>query len=175
MAFSIFERDEWLRAVDNLKAKATEFMSLMSRLRELESIAQTDPQLKSEYDSVSWKANLIRGTIDGVTKAVDSVYHLVQSAFGSNTESELQGLGLIPLVPIVAIIGATTAIVSFIPTLKGLLERLEIHRLVIEGVDPTEAARIVKSTSQPGMLENVSNILQFLAIGGFIFLLLKRR
>ena len=172
---SVFNKQEWVAAVDDLKAKAAEFMSLFAVVQN--STAQT-PALAAQRESALNKASIVQGTIDRVTRAIDWTYALWDNLFGDETDNTLKGLGLLPLVPIAVITGAVAAITYSVADFKKYLdENNRIEQLRNEGYS-TEQAIDIASQSR-GIAGSIERALKsygpWIAAGVVVYMMSQKR
>ena len=134
----IFQRQEWLNAVDNLKTKAREFNRVYNDV----SISYPkDPALLSERNSLLDKGDWVKGTIEKTTSSIDAVYGVIKEWGFSES---LNGLGVIPLIPVAIILSAIGAISYWINDALKYLEKVgRIERLENEGYSTKAASEIV--------------------------------
>ncbi|MES9901022.1 MAG: hypothetical protein ABW148_18650 [Sedimenticola sp.] len=139
---SLFEKDEWLNAVAALKAKAAEFERLKREVEGTYYIAVNDPKLLNEYESLIFKSDVIRGTIESITGGIDYIFKIFNTVFD---DTDTSGLGFIPLVPIAVILSAIAGITYWInDSVKYLNKINEIKRIEREGYSIKEAYQMVE-------------------------------
>lgn len=138
---SVFDKQEWLSAVEELRAKAAVFGNLYSRLR---TARPQTVQLSESRQRILGKAGIVQGTIDRTTKAIDWAYSQWQDLFGDDTDNSLRGLGILPLVPIAVITSAAAAITYSVTEMtKWLSENDKIEQLQAQGHTLQESLDIV--------------------------------
>ncbi|MES9855937.1 MAG: hypothetical protein ABW166_04945 [Sedimenticola sp.] len=170
---SLFEKEGWLNAVAQLRAKAAEFERLMGVVKSTYSTAANSPELYKEYETLLFKGNVIKGTIQTLTSGIDYIFRIFDTVFG---DTEPEQLGIIPLVPIAVILSAVGAITYWInDSLKYLNKVNEIRRIESQGYSAKEAYKIVHGDKK-GFFEKMLEP-KFLLIGGglIVFLILSKR
>lgn len=117
---------EWTAKVNELKARAAEFMNLFQDLEARQGQAMA-AGLMAEYSELMGRGASIKARVLQVTSAIDSVYNSVSNLFGLagyKPGSGLGNLGLIPLIPIAVIVGAIALMVSWITDAYNLRNKL---------------------------------------------------
>lgn len=169
---SIFDKEEWLNAVANLRAKAAEFQALREQVLESYSIAKEYPSLLSEYESLIFKSNIIESTIKSVTSGIDIIFGMFNTVFN---DENVDGLGIVPLVPVAVILSAVAAITYWIKsTVKYLNKIKEIKRIENQGYTVEEAYKMV-SEKDNGILQTLMSPYVLIGGGLLIVLLLARK
>ena len=139
---SLFEKEEWLNAVALLRNKASEFEKLESAIMNTFYIASNSPELLDEYDSLLFKAEIIRNTIKTVTEGIDYVFKVFNTVFN---DTDTSGLGFIPLVPIAVILAAIASITYWVNDAVKYLSKInEVKRIESEGYTVKEAYQILQ-------------------------------
>lgn len=173
---SLFEQKEWLSAVATLRAKAAEFENLSYQVKDTYYIAVNDPKLLKEYESLLFKGDIIKKTIQTVTSGVDIIFK-GYSTMLSSVEIEQDNLGFIPLVPIAVILSAIGAITYWISDSVKYLNKInEIKRVESQGYSTKEAYKIIQG-DEKGFIEKMLEP-KFLLIGSgllFVFLISRAR
>lgn len=163
---------EWLQAVENLKAKAAEFMGVFSRLESLESVARADPAASIRYDNLMGAALAIRDRISYLTGLIDRAFDWFASN-GSQPSDTVAGMGQLGVlwIPVAVIAGAAAYIVSWLADAYIETEQLEaVQNLIAQGVAPADAWRLVREEQDKGIIGNIfagiqSNFIVFAALG----------
>ena len=171
-----FDAQEWENAVRDLKAKAAEFTGLYDRAKY--STPQTI-ELARERESILQKADAIKATIEKTTQAIDWTYAKWQGLFGDETDSTLQGLGLIPLIPIAAITGAVAGVTYGIKQLKDYLsENDKIERLTAEGYSTEQAIEITRRSDTgigPSIERGLKTLGPWIAVGIAVYFFAQKK
>lgn len=148
----------WL---EKFRAEAVKFRDAMLRLDSLKSYAQLRPELKAEHDALTARGQMIKATVETITRTVDQVTGFFSDAWSgaSGAVKRFFGLGLLPptnlgalpLIPIAAISGAMVYMGKYVSDVY-LFERraTEQQRLEAKGLTPQEAAAIVSQTANTG-------------------------
>lgn len=169
---SIFDKEEWLNAVANLRAKAAEFQALREQVLESFVIAKEYPSLLREYESLIFKSTIIENTIKSVTKGIDVIFGMFNTVFN---DSEVDGLGIVPLVPVAVILSAVAAITYWINSSVKYLNKIkEIKRIENQGYSVEEAYKMI-SEKENGFLQQLMSPYVLVGGGLLIVLLLARR
>lgn len=163
---------EWHKQVNELKAKATNFMSAFSNLSGLAHIAARDPVTKSQYDALMARGMAIKVKIENVTRAIDGMYGAASSMFNG-----VSGLGVLPLVPIAIVAGAVATVSVWLIDARSMSEKLQAARAA--GASPAQITSIATGGGASKFMDTVtggSNLFRnagiFLVIGAGIYLLL---
>ena len=164
---SLFEKDEWLNAVSLLRQKAAEFERLKREVEETYSIAISDPNLFKEYESIIFKSDVIKGTIQRVTSGIDYIFGIFNTVFD---DVDTSGLGFIPLVPVAVILSAIAAITYWISDTTKYLNKInEIKRIEQAGYSIKDAYQMIED--KKGFFETLLDS-KYLIIGSGLVLLL---
>lgn len=132
---------EWQNYVDNFKAKAKTFVNEYLTLQKREDIAALDPTVKKEYDSLMSKGSYIFNTIKSIASKLDFA---IDNLMNGNTNT-LNGMGVLPLLPIAVLAGAIAAIVAWLSDAYVMNRKLDaLEKLSIEtGADPEKLANAI--------------------------------
>ena len=101
---------EWENTIADMKKKAREFLNVFETLKNKRAIAEKDPALKAEYDTLMDRGGFIKSTIEQI---------LPNSA-------GMAGMGVIPLIPIAAILAAIAAISAWLAPAYVMLQKIEL-------------------------------------------------
>ncbi len=150
---------EWTNTVANFKTKAKQFVSDYEQLKSREKLAQSDPALANEYESLMSKGNWIYDTIISIARKIDFI--------GDN--QTMNSLGALPLIPIAVIVGAIAAMTAWLADAYTMKQKLDsIERLQAGGAD---AVDIADAINNKGSLINVKGApiqsLLILGVAGF--------
>lgn len=126
--------NEWQAAVSKLKSKATEFIGLFYWLQSKRHIAESDPRLASEYQSVMKRGATVKTAVEKATGGMDWINGKIR-AFGVN------GLGALPAIPIAVVAAAVAAMTGWLADAYKL--RAKIEYLESKGVSGSEGARVL--------------------------------
>ncbi len=162
---------QWRREVENLKEKAAEFVSVFSRLQELEPVARADPAAVQKYNSLMERGAVIRERISYVTGLIDKAFSWFneQGSSPPETVANLQGLGVL-WVPVTLVAGAIAAIVAWLSDAYVSVKELETAQaLIAQGVAPADAYKIAREGNKGligGFFEGIrDNFILFAALG----------
>lgn len=172
---SIFDNQQWTDAVNDLKEKAANFTALFSRVQS--STPQT-PALADEKLRLLNRARVVKQTVEQVTRSVDKSYKSAQDALGSETDATLQGLGVLPLIPIAIITGAAAGITYVVTDFKKYLDENDrIRQLQSEGYTTEQAIEIVNKPR--GIAGGIERALKsygpWIAAGVVVWLMTQRK
>lgn len=164
--------EEWKQQVENVKTKAKEFAAIYNELVNQEEFVKKYPELQSEYDSLMSKGDIIRATVEKITKAIDWGAGLFN---GGMNGRQLNGMGALPLIPIAALAGAVTAMTYFISDAYKMKAKIEtIKEMEAKGYNPSQIAndmeRIDRSASAGifSKLFSVSGVV-LIGVGTYMF------
>lgn len=164
-------RAEDLTLVESFKSKVQNFMQLLSNLQNRTIDAAKYPDLAAKRNDLLQRGSIIQRTITTLTGAVDKVFAFFRGVTG------MDGLGLVPLLPIAAITVALAAITKWTTDAYEFSKRLDaIKDLEAKGYDPVRAGQIVNQQFPASALFggfNVSTLLPLLAIAGVVFFFWK--
>lgn len=163
---------EWYNLVGQFKLRANEFMRIWRSLQSQASVVARFPPLQTEYSGLNNRAGIIKSMIEKVTRTVDNIMGWFRSVFGLGGIDTLEGLGILPLLPIAVIVGALTMISKWVADVyifnKKLAEQVRLERT---GLSPTAAARVIQSTAPQGIMAMFTqNMMPILLIGGALLL-----
>lgn len=147
----LFNNLEWNNAVDKLRLKGEEFSRVYDLIINSENIASTNDDLYSDYESIKFKGNAIKATIEKVTRLVDEAFNASSNIIGQDNtinmierNSHMDGLGFIPLIPIAVITAAIAAITYWVNDAMQYLGKVEqVKNLINRNVSPEKAYDIV--------------------------------
>lgn len=162
---------EWQAEVERLKEKAAEFMSVFTRLRNLESVARLDSSASLRYDNLMGVATAIQSRVSYVTGLIDSVFNWFNDQ-GSPPPNTVQGMGELGVlwVPVAVVAGAVAYIVSWLADAYIEVEQLEaVQELIAQGVSPADAYRLAREQKE-GVISGIfsgiqKNFLLFAGLG----------
>ncbi|MCS6947661.1 MAG: hypothetical protein NZM12_08600, partial [Steroidobacteraceae bacterium] len=136
-----------------------DFDVAVAGLRARAAVAARDPTLAEEYRSLMQRAASMESRLRYIRQAVDDVKNALLGAWNSvtgiwssiagniglhGTDTTLQGL---PLIPIAAVIAATSLLSAFVADYMKFARRVDLFQsLVSQGRSPDEAAGIVART-----------------------------
>ena len=152
---------EWNRAMSEAKSKASEFLSVFTKLKSKSETAKKIPGLESDFNSLIEKGEIIKTTIEKVL------------GNGSLPVSNHMGFAL-PLIPIALVLSAIAAISAWLAPAYVMLRKLEVaEKLISKGENPDKVLRVIESGESNIIKDTgntVSNITKLvgLTIGGFI-------
>ena len=160
-----------LTLVEQFKSKVANFIEVFQNLQSRNIDAARYPDLAAQRVDLISRGSFIQRTIAALTGAVDRVFAFFQGVTGMN------GLGIIPLLPIAAIGIAVAAITKWMTDAYEFSKRLDaIGALEAKGYSPERAGQIVNaqlpSTSLFGGI-NFSTILPWLAVAGVVVFIWK--
>lgn len=115
-------------SVAELKNKASEFMALLEWFNEPEQqkTISENPELEAEYRILNTSAFNIQEKINSFTNAFDWVSGKIADTFNFTTNQQvMNGLNVIPFLPVAAIAGALTAITYWLTDAYKLKEKIE--------------------------------------------------
>ena len=124
--------------------KVDEFKALYRRVINTEAVAVTNPELDAELTSLNNRAKVITTQIQKLTDTIDRVLGWVDSSFGDDGATALNGLGVLPLLPIAAIILAIGAMTKWSSDAYIYLRKVEdVERLKNQGMSPGQITDIL--------------------------------
>ncbi len=135
--------------IERFKARIAEFRDLLARLRGVRD--RVPPAMQGEYQDLINRGNVIEGTIDNVTGAINNAVNWFKGAFGLDAVSMARSgqLGVIPLLPVAAVTGAMTLIGYWYTDTQMFIKRVDaVLELVRRGSTPEEALAIVKGAGE---------------------------
>lgn len=161
-----------LSLVEKFKSKVANFTELLSNLKSRKIDAARYPDLAKKRDELTSKGNMTKNMIVSTTGTIDKVFGFFRGVTG------MDGLGIIPLLPIAAISIATAAITKWMTDAYEFSKRVDaIQALEAKGYDPVRAGQIVNqqfpTSSLLGNFGSISSLLPWVAIAGVIFYVIK--
>lgn len=93
--------------LQNFKNKATAFNQKFEKLKTMRSQVANYPALNREFNTLVNRGASIKTTISTITGGVDSVVQWFNNLFGKS--DQVNGLGLLPLIPIAIVAGSLVA------------------------------------------------------------------
>lgn len=178
MDFSAF-----LAMLENLKAKANEFLQSVGILQNIENNTVLVPELEAQRQSLLSVAGGIKTTIDTISGSIDATINWVKSMLGLSTQPDTIGnLELFPLLGIAVVAAAVAAITKWLVDYNAFMQRYQVYQQMLSnGVPPTEAWQTAQQAGKQTMLSDAASIvkglLPLMLIGGAFYFgpkLLKR-
>jgi hypothetical protein len=172
---SIFDKQEWLNAVDDLKAKASNFMQLYDRV--YYSTPQT-PALARVKKAALEKADTVQSTIQKVTQGIDWTYGKLDEVFGDNTDGTLQELGLVWFIAVPVITSAVAAVTYSISEFTQYLgDNEKIEQLQERGHSLEDSINIVNQPT--GIAASIERGMKsygpWIAAGFVVYLMMQKK
>lgn len=170
---SVFDRQEWLNAVGDLKQKAARFLDLYSRVRS--SNPQSDALAEKKSILLS-RGNTTQTTISKATQAIDYVYSKWDEIFGDEQDDTLQDLGVVWFITVPVLAGISATLVYLITDYSQYLgENERVEQLRNEGYSTREALDIVNRPT--GIAAGIESALKsygpWLAAGLVAYLIIR--
>lgn len=164
---------EWSAKVNELKARAAEFMQLFNDLSSRADQAAA-AGMSAEYNALMSRGASIKAQVQQVTSAIDNVYNSVSNLFGLSGAG-FGELGIIPLIPIAIIVGAIALLVKWISDAYTM--RNKLAAATAAGANAAQLTQIATGSSgsifstltSPGSLMGNAGV--FLLIGAGVLLL----
>lgn len=161
-----------LSLVDKFKSKVANFSDMLANLQSRKIDAAKYPDLAQQQSDLLSRGNIIRRTIQALTDAVDRVFSFFKGVAG------MDGLGIVPLLPIAAITVAVAAITKWTTDAYEFSKRLDaISSLEAQGYDPVRAGQIVNqqmpTSSIFGGLGGFGGLIPWIAVAGVVFFIWK--
>lgn len=171
--------------ITDFKEKARQFWAVWNGLNnKRDVVARQSPEIKAKYNKLMNDGVGIRSKIEWVTAAIDKAANLygdvkswIMDKFGFDgiSDSQLAGMGILPLIPVAIIAAAVAAISYWTNDAYQFNAKLnEIQRLENKGISPVQAAKMVEQTFNTGIFSNLKNLILPLVIGGGIIFLATR-
>lgn len=142
---------EFKGMVQRFREKVAEFEKVYQAMQAKASIAQADPELHAEYQTLMSRATLLRTTIQKAMEAIDWVRFQINQA--GDAVSGLGNLGVIPLVAwgvaVAAVGGAISAMSYWLSGAHEWSKRAQIaEQIAAAGGTPEE---ISKALAEPAI------------------------
>lgn len=169
-----FARNEGMSAddlslVEKFKSHVANFSQRYDNLQSMQIDRNKYPELYEQRLVLLKRGRILRGTIEKVSGMVDRVF----SFFGA---SGVNGLGVVPLLPIAAISVALAAITKWGTDTYEFTKRMDaIKSLEARGYDPVRAGQIVNQQFPPTSFNfgSISTLLPWIAVAGIVFYAIK--
>lgn len=161
-----------LTLVESFKSKVANFTEMLDNLRTRQIDAVKYPDLASKRNNLISRGGVISRTIAAITGAVDRVFTFFKGVVG------MDGMGIVPLLPIAAITVAVAAITKWTTDAYEFNRRLDaIKDLEAKGYPPERAGQIVNqqlpSTSIFSGFGGLGSLLPWVAVAGVVFFIWK--
>jgi len=200
LGLTMSDVSQWFSTATDFKSKYADFQKKVATLRASSIDANKYPALAKERADMIARADSIDSKVKATVQAVDSMYEkakyymqhpteLINAPFeliktGATTVYDwaksafgLDGLGILPVLIPVAVIGAAAAsIVYWLNDANTLSKKIaEQKRLEAQGIPAAQAAKIVAQTfaTGGGIFGNIKGIAMWGAIGLGAFLAFK--
>lgn len=173
--------------ITDFKDKARKFWAMWENLnsRRVE-VSSYPPEVQREYKSIMERGVGVRSKIEWITGLIDqaaSAYKSVKSwvaekfGLGEIPVRQLEGMGIIPLIPVAIISGSLATIGYWVNDAYRLNKKLdEIKRLEGKGYSPERAARVAsRNVSMPGFFSGIDKLVLPLLLGGATLYYLNKR
>jgi hypothetical protein len=156
--------------IENFRDKARIFIERYEKLKRMDADVRKYPALHQEYTALVGKGTTIRNSVRTVTGGIDNVVGWFNSIFGNDQTPQLDGLGLLPLIPVAVVIASVAAMGKWGSDVYLFERRLnEAKRLENTGMTPGEAAKIVGEREPPGLIAGVTReVMVPLSIAGVL-------
>jgi len=137
--------ESWSSSIEDLKAKAREFVTVFDKLKKMRSRAGLSSAEMSSIDSVLSRGELVRKTVASITGSIDSVSNMLpKNLLGGAVRSG--SLGILPLIPVAVIAAAISAITGWLSYAYVEIDKLELAEKVRQdGGDPASVLDADKS------------------------------
>lgn len=143
--------------MENFRDKAKAFIYRYEKLKSLDADVKKYPELRSEYVGLVGRGTKIRDSIRTVTGGIDNVVGWFNSVVGNDKNTQLKGLGLLPLIPVAVVIASLAAMGKWGGDVYMFERRLnEIKRLENTGMSPEKASGIVADREAPGLIAGIT-------------------
>lgn len=181
---------DWLSNATNFRQKYADYQNAVAALKASSVDATKYPDLANERADLLSRSDALNSKISGTVSAIESTYQAAKDfilnpvgtiATGAETawdwaksELGLEGLGFLPVLIPVAVIGAAVAgIVYWMDDYATLNKKVaEQKRLEATGMSPAKAAEIVQKTFGSvggGLFSNVKTIAYIGLAGAALF------
>ena len=156
--------DDWKNAVIVLKRAAVDFVAAYGVIEDSEYIVEKYPAMRNDRKKLLKKGEIIKNTINSVTKAIDYTYSLYSSIFGTENKTEnLQGwlgFGIAGAISVTGLAAATATISAFLMSYKKFKLKLDtIEKLEAKGYSPSQIERIMEEKGTMDFLEYIPYII----------------
>ena len=136
---------DWEKGVQQLKAKAQEFVAMADRVKRTEQTVKNDPKLYAEFLTLNARADAVRETIQKVTGGFDKMYGYVRDKLG------LGEMGILPIIPIAVSGAAIAAITKFTTDAVIYLKKVEKLEQLAPKIGYEKAAKVVNDLDNRGL------------------------
>lgn len=158
-----------LTLIERFKSKVLNFTEQFNNLKNRRIDSKRYPDLAREQSELIKKGGIVNNTISALTGAVDKVYSFFKGVTG------MDGLGVLPLLPVAAISIAVAAITKWTTDAYEFNKRVDaIQALEAKGYSPEKAGQIVSQQFyRPSLLSSITgpSMLPILAVVGVLFFL----
>jgi hypothetical protein len=188
-SFTPAEESAWYDVMTKFESAARDFDAAVRGLQARASVAARDPSLREEHAALMARAQSMESKLRYLRQAVDDVRAALLGAWNSVTgvwsdvmnrvglhgmDWTLQGL---PLIPIAAVIAATSLLAAFVSDYAKFAKRADMYEsLVAQGRSPSDAAAIVERLNPSTSLVSVaSSPIVWLIAAGLAFWLWRTK
>lgn len=158
-----------LTLVEKFKSKVDNFTEALDSVRSRNIDNAKYPDIAAQRNALLTRGGILQRTITSITGLVDKVM-----AFFSGTG--LNGLGIIPLLPLAAISIAVAAITKWTTDAYELSKRMDaIQALEAKGYDPVRAGQIVNQQIPRNNFSfgGIGSLMPWVAVAGVVFFVIK--
>ncbi len=162
----------WYNLVGQFRQKAQEFQANFDAL--LNRSANVPPEYRAEYNQLVNVGVTVKAAVQKMTSTIDSIVGFFDS-FTQPPQQQLDGLGLLPILPIAGVIAAVGFMAKWTYDYLAFDKKLlEFQRLQSEeNLSPQQAANVIrKLEGQTAIAEIFQSMTPVLLLGG-AFLLTK--
>jgi hypothetical protein len=167
-------------AIETLKANGAKFTQVYRDFINAGYYAKQDPKLYQEWLAVKSKADSVKNTIIYINNAVEGSISWLGSTFGLNgmnivNQIPKQNLGVLPLLPVAYVLGASAAVVGAITLMTNSIGNIYEYKRKADLVESGQADSDILNQENPNTLSyQLSSVLKFgLILGAAYFIIPK--
>jgi len=162
-------------AINSLKAKAGEFVSVYNTFISFEPIVRNDSALYSEWLDVKRRAEAVQGTISWINAQVDGAVSWIGNTTGL---SGISSIGAIPLIPVAYVVGAVAALGMVINSMLNTIYKAQDLKRRLDMIANGTLSEDMLNSATPGLFGDLSGTLsgalKLAIIGGAIYFIVPK-
>ena len=165
----ITDNPEVASTLERFQAKLAEFRKVYDSLLQKRAVAESDPQLLSEYNALMNRASSIQSIIQKATASVDWIRH--QATQAQSMFDGLSGVGVLPVIvwgaAVAAMTGAITAMSYWLSGAYEWSKRAQIAETVLRAGG--SGAEVSKALSKPSGISAYVGVGLLMVVGFLVY------
>lgn len=156
------------QAIDTLKANGARFANVYRDFIGSEAIARTDPTFYARWRDIKSKADNVKNTIVYINEKVEGAFSWFNNSFGlngvalaQNATQNMKGLGVLPLLPVAYVLGASAAVIASISLMTNFLGDIYEYKRKADIVQAGGDASQLNDADQNSFAVQIGGVLKF--------------